>query len=120
MQLVVMAAVLALAGAGQGCIFGCRPTNISMFVESCGSTEQVFTTICEGQCYQKDPVYRGYGDLPEQRVCNGDWTIEVTHIKGCPVAVSYPVAKSCTCTTCNSQNSYCGRFHGEVPSCLPS
>lgn len=51
MQLVVMAAVLALAGAGQGCSFGCHPTNISILVESCGRSELVSTTICEGQCY---------------------------------------------------------------------
>lgn len=53
MQLVVMAAVLALAGARQGCSFGCHPTNISILVESCGRTELVYTTICEGQCYHE-------------------------------------------------------------------
>lgn len=53
MQLVVMAAVLALAGAGQGCSFGCQPTSISIPVESCGRTEFVNTSVCAGQCYHE-------------------------------------------------------------------
>lgn len=53
MQLVVMAAVLALAGAEQDCSSGCRPKNISLPVDTCGTTEFIDTTICEGQCFQK-------------------------------------------------------------------
>lgn len=59
----------------------------------------------------------GYDDWAEQTVCNGDWTYEVKHIEGCPVGVSYPVATSCQCAPCNSWNTYCGRFHGDVPGC---
>lgn len=51
MQLVVIAAVLALARVGHGCSFECRPKNISIPVESCGLTELIDTTICAGQCY---------------------------------------------------------------------
>ncbi|XP_076589281.1 follitropin subunit beta [Chaetodon auriga] len=117
MQLVVMAAVLALAGAGQDCSIGCRPTNISIPVESCGSTEFVYTTICAGHCYLEDPVYMGHHDWPEQKICNGDWSYEVKYIKGCPVGVTYPVARTCQCTACNGEDTYCGRFPGLVPSC---
>ncbi|XP_071752280.1 gonadotropin subunit beta-1-like [Centroberyx gerrardi] len=117
MQLVVMAAMLALAGAGQGCSFGCRPTNISITVESCGSSESVYTTMCAGQCFQEDPVYIGHDNWPEQRICNGDWSYEVKHITGCPVPVSYPVARNCMCTACETGNTYCGRFPGDIPSC---
>lgn len=53
MQLVVMAAVLAVAGAWQGCDFDCHQTNISIPVESCGNTEFIETTICAGQCYHE-------------------------------------------------------------------
>uniref|UniRef100_A0A4W6ETB8 Glycoprotein hormone subunit beta domain-containing protein n=2 Tax=Lates calcarifer TaxID=8187 RepID=A0A4W6ETB8_LATCA len=120
MQLVVMAAVLAVAGAGQGCSFGCHLTNISIPVESCGGTEFVYTTICAGQCYHEDPVYIGHDDWAEQRVCNGDWSYEVTHIKGCPVGVTYPVARNCECTVCNAGNTYCGRFPGDISTCLSS
>ncbi|XP_051234912.1 gonadotropin subunit beta-1 isoform X2 [Dicentrarchus labrax] len=118
MQLVVMVAVLALARAGQGCSFGCHPTNISIQVESCGLTEVIYTTICEGQCYHEDLVYLSHYERPEQRICNGDWSYEVKHIKGCPVGVTYPVARNCECTTCNTENTDCGRFPGDIPSCL--
>nr|prf gonadotropin:SUBUNIT=beta:ISOTYPE=I [Morone saxatilis] len=118
MQLVVMVAVLALAGAGQGCSFGCHPTNISIQVESCGLTEVIYTTICEGQCYHEDLVYISHYERPEQRICTGDWSYEVKHIKGCPVGVTYPVARNCECTTCNTENTACGRFPEDIPSCL--
>uniref|UniRef100_A0A3Q3VPS6 Glycoprotein hormone subunit beta domain-containing protein n=1 Tax=Mola mola TaxID=94237 RepID=A0A3Q3VPS6_MOLML len=116
MQLVVMAVALALVRAGQGCSFGCHPTNVSILVEGCGLTELVYTTVCAGQCYHEDPVYMGSDDWAEQKVCNGDWTYEVKHIKGCPEAVSYPMARNCQCTACNSGSTYCGRFPGDVPN----
>nr|BAU22084.1 follicle-stimulating hormone beta subunit [Epinephelus akaara] len=118
MQLVVMAAVLALAGAGPGCHSDCHLTSISIPVESCGHTEYIYTTICEGQCYHKDPVYIGPDDWAEQKVCNGDWTYEVKHFQGCPVGVTYPVARNCKRTACNAGNTYCGRFPGDISSCL--
>uniref|UniRef100_A0AAX7UQ84 Glycoprotein hormone subunit beta domain-containing protein n=1 Tax=Astatotilapia calliptera TaxID=8154 RepID=A0AAX7UQ84_ASTCA len=76
MQLVVMAAVLALAGAEQDCSSGCRPKNISLPVDTCGTTEFVDTTICEGQCFQKDPNYVHTDDGPKQKTCNGEWSYE--------------------------------------------
>lgn len=51
MRLVVMAAVLATVRAGHGCSLDCRPTNVSMSVESCGLTELIHTTVCAGQCH---------------------------------------------------------------------
>uniref|UniRef100_A0A4W6ES21 Glycoprotein hormone subunit beta domain-containing protein n=1 Tax=Lates calcarifer TaxID=8187 RepID=A0A4W6ES21_LATCA len=68
----------------------------------------------------RDPVYIGHDDWAEQRVCNGDWSYEVTHIKGCPVGVTYPVARNCECTVCNAGNTYCGRFPGDISTCLSS
>ncbi|XP_034039527.1 gonadotropin subunit beta-1-like [Thalassophryne amazonica] len=118
MQLVVMAAVLALAGVGRSCHFGCHPINISIEVESCGMYELIYTTICAGQCANEDPVYIGHDDWPRQTICNGDWSYEVTHIKGCLVAVSYPVARNCRCTGCDTGNTYCGHFYGDMHNCL--
>ncbi|KAM7424549.1 hypothetical protein PAMA_000750 [Pampus argenteus] len=122
MQLVVMAAVMALAGAQlQGCSLDCHLTNISILVESCGITESIFTTICEGQCYQEDPVYispYGREESEKEKSCNGDWSYEVKHIEGCPVGVTYPVARNCKCAVCNTGNVYCGRFSGDTPNCL--
>nr|XP_057925771.1 gonadotropin subunit beta-1-like [Doryrhamphus excisus] len=119
MQLVVMAAVLALADARQSCSFGCKPRNVNISVESCGKMESVFTTICEGQCYHEDPVYMSWYQT-KQNVCIGDWSYEVKHFKDCPVGVTYPVAKNCKCTTCNEDHTDCGRVPWVIPSCLAS
>ncbi|XP_077375012.1 gonadotropin subunit beta-1-like [Festucalex cinctus] len=110
MQLVVMATVLALAGASKRCSFGCSLQNVSIPVESCGKTEYVYTTICEGYCYNEDPVYMSPVKRAKQYVCNGDWiTYEVKYIRGCSEGVTYPVAKNCQCTSCDEDNTDCGR-----------
>ncbi|XP_076012083.1 gonadotropin subunit beta-1-like [Genypterus blacodes] len=119
MQLVIMAAMLALTEAG-GCSFGCHPTNISIDVESCGTIEPVYTTICAGHCYHRDWVYIGADDWGEQKICNGDWSYEVKYIKGCPEAVTYPVARNCMCSRCDPGSTDCGRFPRNIPSCLSS
>ncbi|XP_034536763.1 gonadotropin subunit beta-1-like [Notolabrus celidotus] len=118
MLLVVMAVVLAVAGARQGCSSGCHLTNIALQVESCGRIESVYTTLCVGQCYNRDPVYVGDDDWPEQKVCNGNWTYEVKQIPGCPVSITYPVATHCECTSCNERDTHCGSWFGDTPSCL--
>ncbi|XP_075934816.1 gonadotropin subunit beta-1-like [Anarhichas minor] len=123
MQLVFMAAVLALAraGVGQSCSSSCHLTNRRISVESCGRTESILTTMCEGQCFRKDPVYISLARPTDQETCNGDWSYEVVHIDGCPEGVTYPVARNCKCTVCNrDENTYCGTFPGDVSSCLSS
>ncbi|XP_030580287.1 gonadotropin subunit beta-1-like [Archocentrus centrarchus] len=117
MQLVVMAAALALAGAGQGCSSGCHPKNISLPVDICGTTELVDTTICEGQCYQEDPNYVLADNWPEQKICSGEWSYEVKYTERCPRGFTYPVARKCECTVCNA-NTDCGTWPGYIPSCL--
>uniref|UniRef100_A0A672JHU6 Glycoprotein hormone subunit beta domain-containing protein n=1 Tax=Salarias fasciatus TaxID=181472 RepID=A0A672JHU6_SALFA len=119
MQLVVMVTVVLglLAGARRGCGFGCHPTNLSISVTSCGLTKCVNTTICEGQCYQKDLNYIRPILRVQQEICNGDWSDEVTYIEGCPVGVTYPVARNCRCTLCNPVNTECERFRGAALSC---
>ncbi|XP_017269697.1 follitropin subunit beta [Kryptolebias marmoratus] len=116
MQLVVMAALLVLAEVGHGCSFICHLKNVSIPVESCGTIKFIHTTICEGRCYQEDPIYDNHVDPPEQHICNGDWSYEVKHIDGCPVGVTYPVARSCHCTTCNTESTDCGRLHADICS----
>ncbi|AWP01221.1 Follicle-stimulating hormone beta subunit isoform 2 [Scophthalmus maximus] len=118
MQLVVMAAVLAMAGTGQGCSLGCKLANITLRVESCGVTEVIETTECSGLCHNQDPNYIGNGDMDEQKICNGDWSYEAKHINGCPVAARYPVASNCRCTTCDEDSTYCGRTPRYMPSCF--
>ncbi|KAM9825333.1 gonadotropin subunit beta-1-like [Syngnathus typhle] len=153
MQLVVMATVLALALAGTAkhCSLGCTPRNVTIPVESCGRTEYVDTTVCEGQCYNefptadrrfggdqtrycvgsvlnyslitrlcrlRDPVYLSPVKETKQKVCDGNWSYEVKHIRGCSVGVTYPVAKSCQCTSCNEDYTDCGRVPWFMPSCF--
>ncbi|XP_049574457.1 follitropin subunit beta [Syngnathus scovelli] len=120
MQLVVMATVLALALAGTAkhCSLGCTPRNITIPVESCGRTEYVNTIICEGQCYNEDPVYLSPVKETKQKVCDGNWSYEVKYIRGCSVGVTYPVAKSCQCTSCNEDYTDCGRVPWVMPSCF--
>ncbi|KAM8894441.1 gonadotropin subunit beta-1-like isoform 2-T2 [Spinachia spinachia] len=121
LRLVVMAAMLALAAAaaeGEGCLSGCRMTSSSMDVEACGRKESILTTICSGLCNSTDDVYISWRPPPEQETCNGVWSYEVTHIDGCPEAVTYPVARACDCQVCNPEaNTHCGFYSGNKPSC---
>ncbi|KAG7242639.1 hypothetical protein INR49_020012 [Caranx melampygus] len=117
MQLVVMAAVLAVAGAGRRCSSNCNLTNAMIEVESCIGIVEVQTTICQGQCYQEDLVYISNYDWPEQETCNGEWSYEVKHIPECPVGITYPVARSCTCAVCNKDHMFCGRYLEDMPRC---
>uniref|UniRef100_A0A8C2WCD5 Glycoprotein hormone subunit beta domain-containing protein n=1 Tax=Cyclopterus lumpus TaxID=8103 RepID=A0A8C2WCD5_CYCLU len=112
MQLVVMAAVLALAGAGagQGCCFECGLTYVNLTVESCGRTGSILTTICLNHvCFENPPLdVQTY----EQETCLGVWVYEVKHIDGCPEGVTYPVAKNCTCGVCDpNKNTDCTRLN---------
>ncbi|KAK1890703.1 Gonadotropin subunit beta-1 [Dissostichus eleginoides] len=119
MQLVVMAAVLALAGAVQPCRSICHPTTVPITVRGCGIEKEIYTTICVGQCPHKDSFWPERYMVPvEQKTCNGDWSYEVTHIDGCAEPVSYPVASNCNCKTCNGENISCKPYHGDLNSCL--
>ncbi|XP_007569048.1 gonadotropin subunit beta-1 [Poecilia formosa] len=113
MQLVVFVVVLAL---GKGC-FSCNLKNVSIPMVRCDEKVWINTTICEGLCCSQDPVYRSHLQAPVQKTCNGDWSYKVKHIKGCPGSITYPVATNCYCTTCNPEDTYCGRFPGHIPSC---
>ena len=49
------------------------------------------------------------GDRPQQMTCSGDWAYEVKHFEGCQDGVTYPVARSCKCSMCQSSNTDCER-----------
>ncbi|CAG5859729.1 unnamed protein product [Menidia menidia] len=57
----------------------------------------------------QDSVLVSPENPPEQKICTGDWFYEVKHFEDCDVAVSYPVARSCTCASCNTLSTDCGR-----------
>ncbi|XP_041842528.1 gonadotropin subunit beta-1-like [Melanotaenia boesemani] len=114
MQLVVMAAVLALVG--QGCC-GCHPKDFSIYMDVCGNEKCIQTTICEGDCFQEDPSYISNVESSVEKVCSGDWVYEVKYIDGCPVSV--PVAKNCKCAECKPNHTYCGRLSTDISYCSP-
>uniref|UniRef100_A0A3B4X1G2 Glycoprotein hormone subunit beta domain-containing protein n=1 Tax=Seriola lalandi dorsalis TaxID=1841481 RepID=A0A3B4X1G2_SERLL len=76
----------------------------------CFETELIVFVSCPAD--EQDPVYISDYDWPEQKTCNGDWSFEVKHTPGCPVGISYPVARNCKCAACNEDNMFCGRFLG--------
>lgn len=53
MQLVVMAAMLALAAAEEDCRSGCQEKSFSIEVEVCGRNTSILTTTCSGWCETK-------------------------------------------------------------------
>ncbi|XP_059927299.1 gonadotropin subunit beta-1-like isoform X1 [Gadus macrocephalus] len=69
MQLVVMAAVLAMTWADQPCSFTCRPTPTTIAVKSCVRTESINTTMCEGQCYQEVSTAPRLNPQPHPPTC---------------------------------------------------
>ncbi|CAG5859718.1 unnamed protein product [Menidia menidia] len=64
--------------------------------------------------FKKDSVLVSPENPPEQKICTGDWFYEVKHFEDCDVAVSYPVARSCTCASCNTLSTDCGRVQRDV------
>ncbi|KAK5874323.1 hypothetical protein PBY51_019278 [Eleginops maclovinus] len=122
MQLIVMAAVLAMAGAGvgarQACTSRCHPTRVPITVEGCGIEKEIYTTICVGQCHFEYPFSPEYDVMPKERICNGDWSYEATHIEGCQAAVTYPVASNCRCKMCNGEYTSCKSYYDDLTSCL--
>ncbi|XP_024909480.1 gonadotropin subunit beta-1 isoform X2 [Cynoglossus semilaevis] len=116
-QLVVMAAVLAMVCPGKGCSIDCRPILTTISVKGCGITELVNTTECTGHCFMTDHSYQG--NRQQQKTCNGDWTYMFKRIDGCPEEVPYPVAMKCNCAVCDLKTMDCGRFVETIPTCDP-
>ncbi|XP_054907527.1 gonadotropin subunit beta-1-like [Poeciliopsis prolifica] len=115
MKLAVLVVVLVL---GKGC-FSCNLKNVSILMKRCDQEVCIHTTICEGLCYFQDPVFEDPEVAPVQTICKGDWSYEVQDIdiEGCPGSITYPVATNCDCSRCNTEDTDCGRFYGDIPNC---
>nr|UXP11774.1 thyrotropin subunit beta [Polypedates teraiensis] len=94
----------------------CMLTEYTIYVEKeeCAYCIAVNTTICSGYCPTKDPNMKG--TLPEsnlnQNVCTySDYIYKTVSIPGCPMHVdslyTYPIALSCRCDKCNTDNIDC-------------
>ncbi|XP_067104851.1 follitropin subunit beta [Osmerus mordax] len=126
MQLVVMAVLLVLVKAESNCGSGCQLTNISITLEKteCGSHPvTIETTSCAGMCETKDWNYFSPLVQVPQATCNfKEWSYATYYIQDCPFGVdpvlTYPVAKSCACTTCSIASTACDPMHRDMASCL--
>nr|AAM92269.1 gonadotropin I beta subunit precursor [Plecoglossus altivelis] len=126
MQLVVMAVMLVLVQAESNCEYGCQLANISITLEKteCGSHPVIIeTTSCTGMCGTKDWNYISSSGQEPQVTCNfKEWSYGTYYMQDCPFGVdpvlTYPVAKSCACTTCSIASTECDPMHMDMASCL--
>ncbi|KAK2819840.1 hypothetical protein Q7C36_021486 [Tachysurus vachellii] len=113
-----------LVWAGTECQAHCFLTNISFTVESdeCSSCITINTTACAGLCKTQQRAYRSPIEPYLQDTCNFEnWTYETIQLPGCAPGVdssfTYPVALSCKCSQCNTENTDCGTFSMQPNSC---
>ncbi|XP_021014571.1 thyrotropin subunit beta isoform X2 [Mus caroli] len=115
MSAAVLLSVLFALACGQAASF-CIPTEYTMYVDrrECAYCLTINTTICAGYCMTRD--INGKLFLPKyalsQDVCTyRDFIYRTVEIPGCPHHVapyfSFPVAVSCKCGKCNTDDSDC-------------
>lgn len=99
---------------------GARPRYVAFIPSGGGSLRTGRGRLwLNARCPRQAPVYSSHQPPPDQNTCNGDWSYEVTHIDGCPEAVTYPVARDCKCQVCNPEepSMHCGYHPVYNPSC---
>ncbi|MBN3303719.1 GTHB1 protein, partial [Amia calva] len=105
----------------------CGLTNISLALESeeCGNCVTINTTACAGHCQTQDPVFKSSMALITQNSCNFK-EVSYTTIKlhncltGVEPSFTYPLALSCECSQCNTDNTDCAAVSSGPPECLVS
>ncbi|XP_072308214.1 thyroid stimulating hormone subunit beta a [Eucyclogobius newberryi] len=91
----------------------CMPSDFTLFVEKpeCNFCVAINTTICMGFCRTKDSIVRSaVGPLLYQRSCTYDKVEYRTDLlPGCidNAMFTYPVALSCHCGSCRTENHEC-------------
>uniref|UniRef100_A0A8C6T737 Gonadotropin subunit beta-2 n=1 Tax=Neogobius melanostomus TaxID=47308 RepID=A0A8C6T737_9GOBI len=91
----------------------CLPSDFTLYVEKpeCDFCVAINTTICMGFCRTKDSIVRSaVGPLLYQRSCTYDKVeYRTTMLPGCSAnpLFTYPVALSCHCSTCRTENNDC-------------
>uniref|UniRef100_A0A8C6SD86 Gonadotropin subunit beta-2 n=1 Tax=Neogobius melanostomus TaxID=47308 RepID=A0A8C6SD86_9GOBI len=99
----------------------CLPSDFTLYVEKpeCDFCVAINTTICMGFCRTKDSIVRSaVGPLLYQRSCTYDKVeYRTTMLPGCSAnpLFTYPVALSCHCSTCRTENNDCAHR----ASCIP-
>uniref|UniRef100_A0A8C6SEN5 Thyrotropin subunit beta n=1 Tax=Neogobius melanostomus TaxID=47308 RepID=A0A8C6SEN5_9GOBI len=90
----------------------CLPSDFTLYVEKpeCDFCVAINTTICMGFCRTKVIVRSAVGPLLYQRSCTYDKVeYRTTMLPGCSAnpLFTYPVALSCHCSTCRTENNDC-------------
>ncbi|CAL9704541.1 unnamed protein product [Knipowitschia caucasica] len=94
----------------------CLPSDFTLYVEKpeCSFCVAINTTICMGYCRTMDSIMRSpIGPLfsQSQRSCiYGKVEYRTALLPGCAdnAVFTYPVARSCHCGTCRTENHECG------------
>ncbi|XP_070985936.1 follitropin subunit beta [Oncorhynchus clarkii lewisi] len=123
LQLVVMATLwVTPVRAGTDCRYGCRLNNMTITMEREDCHGSITVTTCAGLCETTDLNYQSTWLPRSQGVCNfKEWSYEKVYLEGCPSGVNplfIPVAKSCDCIKCKTDNTDCDRISMATPSCI--
>uniref|UniRef100_A0A3B4B261 Gonadotropin subunit beta-2 n=1 Tax=Periophthalmus magnuspinnatus TaxID=409849 RepID=A0A3B4B261_9GOBI len=91
----------------------CVPSDFTLFVEEpeCNFCVAINTTICMGYCRTKDSIVRDeVGPLLNQKSCTYEKVeYHTARLPGCAdnAVFTYPVALSCHCGVCRTENHEC-------------
>ncbi|CAB1339656.1 unnamed protein product [Coregonus sp. 'balchen'] len=123
LQLVVMATLwVTPVRAGTHCRYGCRLNNMTIPVEREDCHGSITITTCAGLCETTDLNYQSTWLPRSQGACNfKEWSYEEVYLEGCPPGANpffIPVAKSCDCIKCKTDNTDCDRISMATPSCV--
>lgn len=100
----------------------CLPSDFTLYVEKpeCNYCVALNTTICMGFCRTRDSIIRGaLGPLLHQRSCTYDKVEYRTAVlPGCDTnpTFTFPVALSCHCAGCRTENNECAHRASPVGS----
>uniref|UniRef100_A0A4W5KQK5 Glycoprotein hormone subunit beta domain-containing protein n=1 Tax=Hucho hucho TaxID=62062 RepID=A0A4W5KQK5_9TELE len=97
--------------AGTDCRYGCRLNNMTITLEGEDCYGSISITTCAGLC--ETTVKQSINQIPN----SPPWP----RPKSCPPRtnrVDIPVAKSCDCIKCKTDNTNCDRISMATPSCV--
>uniref|UniRef100_A0A4W5KT09 Glycoprotein hormone subunit beta domain-containing protein n=1 Tax=Hucho hucho TaxID=62062 RepID=A0A4W5KT09_9TELE len=110
MCLAIMATLwMTPVRAGTDCRYGCRLNNMTITLEGEDCYGSISITTCAGLCETTVNAYKALHSPP------------FAYLEGCPPRtnrVDIPVAKSCDCIKCKTDNTNCDRISMATPSCV--
>ncbi|CAL1603450.1 unnamed protein product [Knipowitschia caucasica] len=104
---VTTVTMMTMVGAECGGNRHCHKVTRNITVTACGVSQNVETTVCEGNCYNQDTVQPKPVKPMKQKVCVGHWEVEKKEFKNCFEAVPIWRAHNCSCGSCLTQKWIC-------------